>query len=91
MVLLVRCRARCQRTRCFAARVGFCAASFLNFDFPRDFAGCSVPVLSAFADGLRSPSAKEKVDTREWKVEFLDQRGRVLYFLLSTFYFLLST
>jgi hypothetical protein len=30
-----------------AARVGFCAVSFENFDFPRDFAGCSVPVLSA--------------------------------------------
>jgi len=51
----------------------------------------SVPVLSAFADGLRSPSAKEKVDTREWKVDFLDQRVLVLYFLLSTFYFPLST
>ena len=36
-----------QRTTYFAARVGFCAASFLNFDFPRDFAGCSSPVLSA--------------------------------------------
>jgi hypothetical protein len=47
LVLLVRCRARCQRKTYFAARVGFCAASFLNFDFPRDFAGCSVPVLSA--------------------------------------------
>jgi hypothetical protein len=47
LVLLVRCRARCQRTRCFAARVGFCAASFLNFDLSRDFAACSVPVLSA--------------------------------------------
>ena len=44
---MVRCRARCQRTTCFAARVGFCAASFLNFDFPREFASCSNPVLSA--------------------------------------------
>jgi hypothetical protein len=54
----------------------------------------SVHVLSVFADGLRSPSAKEKVDTREWKVEFLDQRVLVefkIYFLPSTFYPLLST
>jgi len=43
----MRCRARFQRTTYFAARVGFCAASFLNFDFPRDFPGCSNPVLSA--------------------------------------------
>jgi len=35
---------------CFAARVGFCAASFRNLDFPRDFASCSVPVLSAQND-----------------------------------------
>jgi hypothetical protein len=49
----------------------------------------SVHVLSVFADGLRSPSAKEKVDTREWKVEFLDQRVLVestIYFLPSPFY-----
>jgi hypothetical protein len=84
---MVRCRARCQRTTCFTARVGFCAASFLNFDFPRDFPGCSVPVLSAFGNGLRSPSAKEKVDTREWKVEFLHQRVLVE----STIHNLLST
>jgi hypothetical protein len=34
------------RAACFAARVGFCAVSFGNFDFSRDFAGCSSPVLS---------------------------------------------
>jgi hypothetical protein len=31
----------------FSARVGFCASLFWNRGFPREFWGCSVPVLSA--------------------------------------------
>jgi hypothetical protein len=71
---------------CFLRASYFASRGVMKRAVPRDFPGCSNPVLSAFANGLRSPSAKEKVDTREWKVDFLDQRVLVLYFLLSTFY-----
>jgi hypothetical protein len=74
----------------FSARVRFCAALFWNRGFPRDFWVCSNPVLSSFADALKSPSAKEKVDTRKWKVDFLDQHVLVFYPLPSTFYHLRS-
>jgi len=79
---------------CFLRASYLASRGVMKRAVPREFAGCSVPVHCAFPNGLRMPLGKEKVDTRKWKVDFLDQRVLVestIYFLPSTFYPLLST